>query len=354
MSAGSVNQPISGHESGAQIKSSSRPLIVRATWVLFTGSIVALAAVGVAEHYDALSEIGSEYRRALADLGLSDSLYAGYVTVLGIVVVLVHVLIAAVIAWRRPDDWMALFVSLALVANGAINPLSPLHTLVAGHPALEQPVDLVAYFAVLSSVSLLYLFPAGRFVPPWTLPVALVWALLILPAIFFSDGALSLTAWPAVLQALLLIAFAASGLFAQVYRYVHVSTPIQRQQAKWAVLGLTAAAVGPLAYFFSFDGIALLSETSVPNIVYRRMGSDVFTFSMAIRLIGISLLGFGLLLFPISFAVAIMRFRLWDIGVVVNRTLVYGALTATIVAAYISSVVLLQFALRAITDRGAA
>ena len=341
-----------GHKAVAQVRRSRRPFIARAMWVILAGSIVALAAAGVSEHYSTLSEISSEHRRALADLGLSENFYATYVTALGIVVVLVPVLIAAVIAWRRPDDWMALFVSLALVANGAINPLSPLHTLVEVHPALEQPVNLVAYFAVLSSVSILYLFPAGRFVLPWTLPLALIWALLILPAVFFSDTSLSLATWPAVLQALILLAWAASGLFAQIYRFVNVSNPVQRQQAKWAVLGLTAAAVGPLAYFMSFDGISSLSESSVPNIVYRRLGSDVFTVSMVIRLVGINLLGFGLLLFPFSFAVAIIRFRLWDVDVFVNRALVYGGLTATLLGAYFGIVIGLQTAFRAVTDQG--
>ena len=118
------------------------------------------------------------------------------------------------------------------------------------------------------------------------------------------------------------------------------------------VIALAAAAVGPIAYFFSLDGIASLSEASVPNIVYRRVGSDVFTVTMMVRMAGINLLGVGLLVFPLTFAIAIMRLRLWDIGVVVNRTLVYGALTANIVAAYLISVLLLQLAFRAVTDQG--
>ena len=329
-----------------------RPVIVRAAWALAAGSTVALATAGVAEHYDALLEIGGEYRNALADLGLSDNFYARYVSALGIVVLLAHVLLAAVIIWRRPDDWMALFVSVALVANGAINPFSPMHTLVDTHPAWGPAVNLVAYLAVLSSVSLLYLFPTGRFVPPWTFPLALVWAALSIPAVFFSGSALSHSTWPVTLQAVVLLAWAASGLFAQIYRFAYVSSLLEQQQAKWAVLGLMAAAVGPMAYFFSFDGIASLSGTGMPNILEQRLGSNVFTTLMVVRLVGINLLGFGLLLFPVSFAIAIMRFRLWDIGVFVNRTLVYGALTATIVAAYIISVVLLQLAFDAITDQG--
>jgi len=53
---------------------------------------------------------------------------------------------------------------------------------------------------------------------------------------------------------------------------------------------------------------------------------------------------------PAAIGVAVFRYRLYDIDVVVNRTLVYGSLTATLVAAYLGSVFTLQFALSPLTD----
>ncbi|MBA3748824.1 MAG: hypothetical protein H0W96_15230, partial [Solirubrobacterales bacterium] len=97
---------------------------------------------------------------------------------------------------------------------------------------------------------------------------------------------------------------------------------VQRQQIKWlATAGAILAVVAPLD--------AVLDDP---------LGRAAFAATTI-----------SVLMLPVAVGIAILRHRLYDIDVVINRTLVYGALTASLVAAYLGSVLLLQLALNPLT-----
>ena len=118
--------------------------------------------------------------------------------------------------------------------------------------------------------------------------------------------------------ALPVFALAAAGLIVRFRR----SRGIERQQLKWIAFTLFLVAVG------------LGLSTKGPTVLV----DAAFITAM-----------FGLAAMPVAMGIAVLRYRLYDIDVVINRTIVYGALSATLAAVYLGSVLLLDLALNPIT-----
>jgi hypothetical protein len=130
-----------------------------------------------------------------------------------------------------------------------------------------------------------------------------------------------------------LVALLVLGAISMVVRLRRASG-VERQQMKWfayAAVVLALMFVGTSIAFFS-PLRALDPGARIPPAMF-----DGVPFVLA------------LIALPIGAAVAILRYRLYDIDVLINRTLVYGALTATLAATYFAAVVVLQAALRPLT-----
>jgi hypothetical protein len=323
---------------------------VRALWLSVIAVIVVLTIIGVPARYSQLLAAADE--RSLSQLGLSAPAFAAYLTSLTLVSLVAHLLIGTFIYWRRSAQGMCLLVSFALITNGAIVPLVLFGQAGSITRQLQLLRDLVIFFGLVSSMLLLYVFPDGHFTPPWTRFLAPIWALVAMLAIFFPRlPVLSLTTLPAAVQVLVLLCWAGIGVYAQVYRYLHISIPVQRQQAKWASLGLLAAVLGPLSYFLPFAILPAMTGPTIPTFLYRRVGGGFFALSLASQLFTQSVFTLLLIAFPLLLAIAILRYRLWDIDLLINRALVYGSLTATLALAYFASVVVLQGLVRLLTGQ---
>jgi hypothetical protein len=321
--------------------------LARMGWVFVSLLALAMFIVGIPVRLEQFSQFADT--RSLRMLGMTASSYGILSVSLDLLFIFGHFSIAWIIFLRRRDDWMVLSVAYALVTAGIMVPLALTYQHAEVHWAWRTLINLVVYIALMSAILLLYLFPDGRFVPGWTQSMAILWAVLCIPAIFFPNSPISLPQWPRLIQVFFLLTCSGTGVFAQIYRYFNVSNPIQRQQAKWATLGLTASGLGPFAYFLPFVILPSLSQQFVPNALYQRMGAEFFSLSYYTRLINSA--GFNLftLIFPLSFAIAIMRYRLWDIDILINRALVYTSLSGTLLIGYLLSVIVLTSILRPLT-----
>ena len=311
----------------------------RAAWVVITVLAVTLLLAGLPARFITLLE---GYERSLGGTAIVPAAAAAYAIALTAAVVLVHVALATILFVRAPRDPVALLVAVTLSANGALLPLAFLYGEVILPPPARFLVNAIACIGLISSIFTLYLFPDGRFVPRWTLLLAALWAVVSLLTVFAPVGIGSLSDWPLLLQAALLLIWVVTGLYAQYFRYTEVSDPTQRQQAKWAAAGLLAAAMTPLVYFVSFAVLPDMDLELLPSQLVNRIGPALLTVPALGGLIGMTLLALGMMIFPASFVIAVLRYRLWDIDRLLSRTLSYTLLTATLLLLYFGTVIALQ------------
>ncbi len=250
--------------------------------------------------------------RELGEMGLSVGFYAGYLIAVELIFAITSFAVGVLVFWRRSDEPMALFLALLLVTlAGAALARSP--GVFAGEPAaVRLVVSFVSFLGNTSLVVFFYLFPDGRFVPRWTWALTVAFVIGQVDEYFFPSS--FLPDIPDPLNTAVVLGLLASIVYAQVYRYRRVSGPVARQQTKWVVFGITATVVG----------------TQGADILLPPLSSE-----LVIGLVGYTVYSLSPLFIPLSIGIAILRHRLFDIDLVINRALVYGALTASVVLLYV-------------------
>src|SRR5215207_3066061 len=322
-------------------------LLARTAWAAVAIAALTIALFSVPSSFEqyrtvctAASEVCSERAvgqptpegvRAVRDVGLSVRSYALLNVVIAKVGDLVWFAVGALIFWRRSDDRMALLVSVFLVAFGTVTvDTTDADALVSSQPAWWLPVRGVEIVGEVCVVLFFLLFPGGRFVPRWTRWLALAFIAYIVSGIPFLELYSGSPALESVSQ-WVFIGMVVSLLWSQVYRYRRVSSEAQRQQTKWVVFGTTVAVAATFPFQSPLDFSLVGGDTPLVLLVLN-MG---FTLSF--------------LLVPFSISVAVLRSHLFDIDVLINRTLVYGSLTAMLIGLYFGGIVALQRVFVALT-----
>jgi signal transduction histidine kinase len=274
--------------------------------------------------------------RALGGPGPALNAYVAYALVTVVTAALILAVVGALIAWRRWADPSALFVSLVLITYAPISitfGAAANITFGAAHPihvpqvlALSGPVISVLGIAVtflfwpVLTVFLLT-FPTGRFAPRWS---ALFVLLPVLAGVLFFVRA------PFGIISPILFAQVACPAIIQVYRYARRYRPIQRQQTKWVVGS------------FAFVSLPMMFVYQVAPVLWPALNTP----GSAYRLAYIAILMVSFMPISLGIGIAILRYRLYDIDVIINRTLVYGALTVCVIGIYVLIVGYLGVVLR--------
>jgi hypothetical protein len=239
--------------------------------------------------------------------------------------------IGAIIASRLPNHpigWICCAIGLIAAVDhfGGEYALYALLALPHSLPGGKAMLWLQGWFWMLFVgliVFLLLLFPTGRLSSTRWRPFAWASAAVISFGVIWSsaispDVGFNVPPSPVQLLVLLLGGVAAASVI--VGR--RGARGVERQQIKWLLY------VGPI--FFVASGLHIGSY-----FIWLAEGSwGLWAIYLLVAVSGLS----G----PIAIGVAILRYRLYEIDIIINRTLVYGSLTATVVALYFGGIVLLQ------------
>lgn len=271
-------------------------------------------------------------------------------TLLGFIPV-AYATVGALVASRHPSNsmgWLLLAVALAFTVQGLAEayvstPSNP------GYPIVAWFAGWVWYvWLFLLTVYVPLLFPDGRLLSPrWrlVLPLAALGSVASIAGVAFKPGDVDLDVPRAIPNPL-----GATGIPAAVFKTAETvggvvliiagllagaslvlrlrrSSGVERQQLTWFAF----------AGWLTLLGVTLAGGAFVlPNAWSDPVGSVGWTLFIAAALVGI----------PSATGIAIFRYHLYDIDLVINRTLVYGTLTAALLMTYVVSVLVLRPLLR--------
>ena len=306
-------------------------ILARVAWIVLVLFLLGVLFASLPTNFAALHQPGSSewYAlgsgqmttseiRVLQQYGLSLDVYAWFWLVIIVGEALVWFGVGGILFWRKSDDWMALLVALMVISWG-VNVVTA--NLLYSSSIWRIPENGVLLLEGLTTVFTLAFFPNGRSVPR-----RIVWITLIDPAnvavylLFLRP--LRITGWALFnnpLNAVIWWGCFIILVLAQLYRYFWVSNTLERQQTKWVAF----------SFFLVLLNVGLLVILPGPPSVQHN-GLLIVLITVLI----LNSISFISLLVPISLGLAMFRYRLWDIDILINRTLVYGILTASVIGIY--------------------
>jgi len=294
------------------------PLVVaRLLWLLFVALTLVPFILSLPDTWRGLEAMASD-----SHSGIPSAVYAWVALGLICLAMLVALVIAGILFLRRSDNIMALLAGAFIMANVA----TVLVATNTGDIPADAPVWLQALVAILSLAvyyGFFLLFPTGRFAPRWTWTLIPLWVVAILTLDAGGDS----VEWLVVSYPL----FYGAAIIFQIYRYRRVSTATERQQTKWVAFGLVTTLVANQVFWLP-SGLTPLGAT-----LYQPVSYLLYVLTK--------------LLVPVTFFIAIQRYRLYDIDRIINKALVYGLLTGILGVIFVGGVITLQALVRIVTGQ---
>ena len=264
------------------------------------------------------------YIQVLHQLHLSVLVAEICLAILCVIVSVLFWLVGLLIFWRKSQEWIGLLVSLLLVLFGSSGFLG--FNLPSQTPPFFQVLTQVITYGLMWPAMLVFFFtfPTGRFTPRWT------WIAFV--PFFVVTMLSSLAVTTSFVPGILLILTSLLPIGVQVYRYVQIYNAVERQQTKWFVFGLSI-----IFLLTILQGIfqTLAPSSSIAYVAYQLFNGPFWLLLWTIVLLMVS--------------IPILRYRLWDIDVIINRAMVYVSLTVLLGTLYVGLILALQSLVHVVT-----
>ena len=326
-------------ETGSQTPAWLR--LAQIVWVIAVAGILLMGVAGSVLYYERLRQVCLAEAMVcgqldlatpagvdqLAARGLSLESYALLLVAYRLLTSLIPTVLGILIFYRRRSEPIALLVSFFLISWGQSN--GSLNVLAGSYPLFDIPAQMLELAGAVMLALFLGLFPNGRMVPRayWVVVVYFALGYLVqstLGLIDINSGLGTFWSWSGWLATLL------GGVAAQIYRYLRVSTPIERKKTRWVLFGMALMIIGLMS--------AVLYTVVVSDFTIG--GPADLDLPRRIAFLAVTNLAFVILF--LSIGMAILRSQLFDIDVIIRKSLQYGVLSLLLALVYLGSVVVLQ------------
>jgi predicted Ser/Thr protein kinase len=305
------------------------PLIRFSAKIIFGIVLVALVLVTFYESGLILDYYTSQsFAFAFTELNVSARGFAFYMIVWRVIRMLVFIGAASLIFSRRSDTRIGIATSLWLLVMGVANSTALISANVylltkTSQVLADNAAITLEYLGAFGSIwltwagwtfimAILLIYPNGKIEPRWSWVIIISWIFISsLWSILPLDSRFHPLMWNFYARSIIVMGLWIALIYTLVLRYRRYFSKIERQQAKW-VFYWVALYVG--VYFLYNITIELLQLTTpyTPRLILSDSVGVIIETSIAGAII--------------SIAVALFRYRLWDIDLVINRSLVYGAI----------------------------
>src|SRR6266487_1702628 len=313
--------------------------VTRGLFVILSLATVVFFSMGVPLSFSRYVEtINPGTLAALQRLGLSAAFYAGYQTALVVLLAVAFAIAGLIIAVNKSDDWLALLVAFTLIGQGA-NAFDPLSR-IGRVPGFEIPVHFIVSMVLMGLPLSCYLFPDGKIQKRWMLYVAGFWFLWLMVSVFWHSFPVNIfdrDGNATLIYLLSLLAVLSTGIYAQIYRYRHTDSSTKREQLQWIVFGIAVGILTGIGVNLFMTFFELTHPSAEAHLVV-----DMLTQTLSVV---------AQFTVPIAVVFSILKYRLYEIELVINRSIIYGSLTIVLAAVFGILLFGLQSAYRAITKQ---